>query len=96
MRASARTQFIRSLSRESGRDAPPLLLAICETRAVPGRDLPLCSRGYVEAPFVALLSGSSQGAYNRGSRSMSSGDEAARLARAAWMVEQAQGNEEVA
>jgi hypothetical protein len=53
-------------------------------------------RRVLEAPFVALLSDSSQGADNRGSRSMSSGDEAARLAQAAWMVEQAQGNEEVA
>src|ERR1035441_3507008 len=49
------------------------LVAICETRAVPGRDLPLCSRGYVEAPFVALLSDSSQGADNRGSRGTGSG-----------------------
>jgi hypothetical protein len=31
-RASARNRFRRSLSRESGRDAPPLLLAICEAR----------------------------------------------------------------
>jgi hypothetical protein len=46
--------------KESGRDV--LLVAICETRAVPaGRGLPLCSRGYVEAPFVALLSDTSQG-----------------------------------
>jgi hypothetical protein len=64
-----------------------LLLAICETRAVPGRDLPLCSRGCVEAPFVALLPDGSQGADNRGLPSMSSGDEAERLAQAAWMVE---------
>jgi len=97
----------RSETREARKAGPPAaidavvkarvaLVAICETRAVPGRDLPLCSRGYVEAPFVALLSDSSQGADNRGSRSMSSGDEAARLAQAAWTVEQAQGNEEVA
>jgi hypothetical protein len=55
-----------------------------------------CSSVNVDAPFVAMLSDSSQGADNRGSRSMSSGDEAARLAQAAWMVEQAEGNEEVA
>jgi hemoglobin len=30
-----------------------VLLAICGTRAVSGRHLPLCSRVYVEAPFVA-------------------------------------------
>ncbi len=33
---------------------------------------------------------------HRGSRSMSSGEEAARLAQPAWMVERVQGNEEVA
>jgi AmiS/UreI family transporter len=93
--ASARNTFRRSLSRESGRDAPPPPLGDLRDRAVPGRDLPLCSRGCVESPFVALMSDSSQGADNRGLPSMSSGGETARRAQAAWMVERAQGNEEV-
>src|ERR1017187_5457072 len=58
---------------DAGVKARGALGAICETRAVPGRALPLCSRGYVEAPFVALLSDSSQGAENRGSPRLRTG-----------------------